>query len=147
MCNRSALLQEILPSGTVIVSDMQTAGRGRGGNSWLSPGGSLSFSLLVKTASSAISQQICLQHLMALALVTSIKRRMRSVCDVRIKWPNDVYVSTKQQSKDGFIFDSRRYRKVAGILTTTSASGSMCYLIFGTFPCFLTRSITLILLR
>ena len=76
------------PSGTVCVSEMQSAGRGRRGRSWVSPfAANLYLSLLWRSASGAAA-------LGGLSLVTGIAvlRALRSfgIEDAGLKWPNDI---------------------------------------------------------
>lgn len=90
--------------GTLVVADMQNAGRGRRGRSWQSPSGStISMSLLLKPEFSP-NQASMLTLVMALAVSKSIEE----VCDLptAIKWPNDILVGNK---------------KVCGILTEMNA--------------------------
>jgi BirA family biotin operon repressor/biotin-[acetyl-CoA-carboxylase] ligase len=75
-------------SGTVCVSETQTAGRGRRGRSWVSPfAANLYLSLLWRSACGAAS-------LGGLSLVTGIAvlRALRSfgIGDAGLKWPNDI---------------------------------------------------------
>lgn len=75
------------PSGTVVVADRQTAGRGRRGRSWVSdPAASLTFSLLWRfPAGSPLSGL----SLAAGAAVASALERL-GVHGVALKWPNDI---------------------------------------------------------
>lgn len=86
--------------GTVVQADMQTAGRGRRGRSWVSEkGASLLFSLLLRPdIAPDKASQITL--LMALA-VTKVLRESYGIAAM-IKWPNDIVINGK---------------KVCGILT------------------------------
>ena len=86
--------------GTAVYADMQTAGRGRRGRSWVSQkGDSLLFSLLLRPEISPDkASQITL--LMALA-VAKVLREFYEFAAM-IKWPNDIVVNNK---------------KVCGILT------------------------------
>lgn len=88
------------PEGVVVCADLQTAGRGRRGRSWVSEkGDSLLFSLLLRPGILPDkASQITL--LMALA-VTKVLREEYGL-DAKIKWPNDIVVGGK---------------KVCGILT------------------------------
>jgi len=91
------------PSGTCLVAEWQSCGRGRRGRSWVSRlGGSLTFSLLWRFDRGA-------GHLGGLSLaVGEAVARGLSVVGVRrvqVKWPNDVVVDL---------------RKLAGILVETS---------------------------
>lgn len=88
------------PDGTVLVTDVQQAGRGRLGRTWSAPAGSsLLFSILLRPIEVPVSRRGWIGALMGLAVTRALAR----VCGVtaRLKWPNDVLI-------DG--------RKVAGIL-------------------------------
>lgn len=90
-------------SGTVVIAEEQTAGRGRRGRSWLaSPGDSLTFSLLWRfapgTAPAGLSLAVGVAAARALARVSA---GTPSAGGVALKWPNDIL-------KDG--------RKLGGIL-------------------------------
>ncbi len=97
------------PSGTVVIAESQTAGRGRRGRAWISaPGDSLTFSLLWRFAPGSVPLGLSLATGVAvtnaLAKVgaggTAEGRPVASM-GTALKWPNDVL-------KDG--------RKLAGIL-------------------------------
>uniref|UniRef100_UPI0040578020 biotin--[acetyl-CoA-carboxylase] ligase n=1 Tax=Acetatifactor sp. TaxID=1872090 RepID=UPI0040578020 len=92
--------------GTVIVADMQTAGKGRRGRSWESPAGTnLYFTLIVKPDFSAEKASM-LTLVMALAVAKGIEHTMGNISDkLQIKWPNDIIINS---------------RKVCGILTEMS---------------------------
>ena len=80
--------------GTVVCADMQTAGRGRRGRSWLSnKGDGLLFSLLLRPdiAPDKVSQ---ITLLMALAVAKVLRKTY--AFDARIKWPNDILVNGKK---------------------------------------------------
>uniref|UniRef100_A0A8C4ZLI7 Holocarboxylase synthetase n=1 Tax=Gadus morhua TaxID=8049 RepID=A0A8C4ZLI7_GADMO len=106
--------------GLIAVAGRQSHGRGRGGNTWLSPLGCAMFTLHVKVAlGSRLGQRIpFLQHLAALAVV-------EAVCtlpgyqdiDLRVKWPNDIYYSNKI--------------KLGGVLVTSTLMGSDFHLLIG----------------
>jgi BirA family biotin operon repressor/biotin-[acetyl-CoA-carboxylase] ligase len=94
------------PEGTLVITEEQTAGRGRRGRSWASPAGAnLLFSVLLRPAVEG-DRVFVLTMVLALAGIRALNR----VAGVRamIKWPNDLYVGT---------------RKVAGILTEFSVTG------------------------
>jgi len=83
-----------LTHGFTVVPRQQTSGRGRGGNSWLSPVGCAMFSLqLHLTRDSHLGRCVPLvQHLVALSQVHAIRKRPGyEDLDVRLKWPNDTY--------------------------------------------------------
>jgi BirA family biotin operon repressor/biotin-[acetyl-CoA-carboxylase] ligase len=97
------------PSGTVVVAERQTAGRGRMGRDWLAaPGDSLTFSLLWRLAPGTNLAGLSLAVGVAVAralekvgVTEGNPRGTGDTADIRLKWPNDVL-------KDG--------RKLAGIL-------------------------------
>ena len=86
-------------TGTVLVADMQTQGKGRRGRTWYSPKGtSLSFSLLLRPEMNPEKASM-ITLLMAMAVYDALQPILP---EVKIKWPNDIVVSGK---------------KVCGILT------------------------------
>jgi BirA family biotin operon repressor/biotin-[acetyl-CoA-carboxylase] ligase len=82
------------PEGTVVLADVQTAGKGRKGRNWYSPEGGLWMSVLLDHCDS------CLMPLTAAVAICEAFK----LYDIRlgIKWPNDLFLNRK---------------KVAGILT------------------------------
>jgi BirA family biotin operon repressor/biotin-[acetyl-CoA-carboxylase] ligase len=96
------------PAGTVLVADRQSAGRGRRGRTWLSsPEASLTFSLLWRFPG-PVSRLSGLSLAVGLGLAQALEAL--GVSGVRLKWPNDVLI----QSKDGFA-------KLAGVLIELSS--------------------------
>lgn len=84
-----ALAEEGAPSGTLIVADTQTAGRGRMGRTWRSePGAGVWLTLIERPASSKALEVLSLRVGIALAPVFDPLAGDR----VRLKWPNDLYV-------------------------------------------------------
>ncbi len=80
-----------------VIPDTQLSGKGRGGNAWISPPGCAMFCLqFAVKQSSLLGQRACiLCHLVALAIVRGVKKltaEKGADVDVRIKWPNDIYV-------------------------------------------------------
>lgn len=92
------------PTGTLVVSEQQTAGRGRRGRSWESPSGIGIFMTLM------LKPDINPNNASMLTLVTALAtaRALRRVANVPalIKWPNDLVVNGK---------------KICGMLTEMSA--------------------------
>ena len=83
--------------GLVVVTDEQTAGRGRFGRAWISgPGESLLLSIVVRPTAEQLPQ---VNMAATLAVARTVDRRVDG--PVTIKWPNDVRIGG---------------RKVAGIL-------------------------------
>lgn len=76
------------PSGCVLACELQSAGRGRRGNSWQSGlGGSLTFSLLWRFGQGAAGLSG-----LSLAAGVAVARALASigVAEVQLKWPNDL---------------------------------------------------------
>lgn len=91
------------PHGTLAVADRQTAGRGRRGRTWESPGGSCIYMSILLRPDLAPEKAPMLTLVMACGVAEGIM----DCADVKvqIKWPNDIIVSGK---------------KLAGILTEMS---------------------------
>ncbi|GGV41752.1 biotin--[acetyl-CoA-carboxylase] ligase [Actinomadura cremea] len=115
----AALAREGAPEGTVLVTELQTAGRGRLGRPWSAPPRSgLMFSMLVRPAV-PVARLGWLPLLTGVAVATAV-RRMTAwsqevapgdgdvAVDVRLKWPNDLLVGE---------------RKLAGILVERIEDG------------------------
>jgi BirA family biotin operon repressor/biotin-[acetyl-CoA-carboxylase] ligase len=101
-----ALAGQGAPEGTLVITEAQTAGRGRRGKAWVSPAGAnLLFSVLLRPL---MEGDRVFVFTMVLALAGL--RAVLQVCGVKamIKWPNDLYVGT---------------RKLAGILTEFAMKG------------------------
>lgn len=90
-------------SGTLVIADFQTAGRGRGGKSWQAePGESLLFSLILDPdINPALWYRFSLAVGVAIADALANFSFQKDV-NIGLKWPNDVHMNGK---------------KVAGILT------------------------------
>lgn len=100
-----ALARAGAADGTLVVAEEQTAGRGRRGRSWFAaPGTAVLASLLRPPLAPA--QAVRLTMLAAVATRAAI--RGLTGLEARIKWPNDVMLSS---------------RKVAGILTEAESEG------------------------
>jgi len=92
------------PDGTVVISDAQTAGKGRLGRSWISPPGkNLYLSIILRPALSP--RDATALTLLAAVACTSAIRSATSLA-ASIKWPNDLIVGQ---------------RKLGGILTEIKA--------------------------
>ena len=91
---REWLEQESLPTGSVIVADFQTAGRGQVGNVWESERGkNLTFSLVLYPQALPVNQQFLISEIAAL----SVKETLDAYTEgISIKWPNDVYWHDKK---------------------------------------------------
>ncbi len=86
------LADEGAPEGTVVVADIQTQGRGRKGDHWVSPEGGLWFTIILRP-------EVTPQRSVVLPLLTGMAmyRTLRD-CDVmtRIKLPNDIMLNGKK---------------------------------------------------
>lgn len=90
--------KEALEHGAVVRADFQSAGRGMQGNVWFSSEGqNLLFSFLYKLKPFNISRQFYLSKCLSLAL-TDLLKELLPEHKVEIKWPNDIYVSSKKIS-------------------------------------------------
>ncbi len=110
------LAEEGAPHGSLIVTDMQTAGRGRRGRSWCSPAGfNIYFSLLLRP-DFAPDKAAMLTLVMAHAVAGAIAEETGVLAG--IKWPNDIVIDGK---------------KVCGILTEmTVEQDDIRYVVIGT---------------
>lgn len=80
--------------GTLIIADMQTAGRGRKGRSWSSPAGTnVYFTLILKP-----DFDVALASMVTLIMGMAVAEGIRNTCDVDagIKWPNDIVINGKK---------------------------------------------------
>ena len=98
--------------GTVVLAEVQTAGRGRQGRSWVSRQGNLLLSVLFRPD---ISQLPYISVIGGLAAARAVRKV--AGLDPRIKWPNDLMLEGS---------------KVAGILAESAIEGeSVCYAVLG----------------
>lgn len=98
--------------GSVLVTDFQSAGRGRLGRTWTAPPGtSIAMSVLVRPAGVDPARWTWLPLLTGLAVADGLTRV--AGLEIRLKWPNDVLVGD---------------RKVCGILAerVETAAGWAC---------------------
>jgi len=97
---------KLMPSGTIMTAETQTAGRGRGNKIWFSPKGGLYFSILLD-AQTDLNEY----NKLALMIAFVIREQLAEHCenaDFRIKWPNDILADGK---------------KICGILTQVKTRG------------------------
>ena len=94
-----ALGESGAPAGTLVLADAQTAGRGRGANTWQSAAGAgIWLTMLERPQDSAAAGVLSLR--LALRMAPVLERW--TAAPIRIKWPNDLLVGE---------------RKLAGVLT------------------------------
>lgn len=99
------------PSGTVILAEEQTAGRGRDGRTWRSPSGGVWLGMLLRPplpAPGVLSLRIGLVLADVVESVLGVRPTSLSGPRAGLKWPNDVLIDD---------------RKVAGILCETRWQG------------------------
>lgn len=81
------------PSGSVLVANHQTTGRGRRGRSWLSsPGCSLTFSVLWRLPPAVRSSGLSLT--IGLAIAQALEGL--GIRGVALKWPNDIWLNGRK---------------------------------------------------
>lgn len=89
-------------NGTVVVTDKQTAGRGRRGRGWISPSGNCYYSMLLYP-DVRVERASMITLIAAMAVAKAV--RETEGLETMIKWPNDVVAGG---------------RKICGILTESS---------------------------
>jgi BirA family biotin operon repressor/biotin-[acetyl-CoA-carboxylase] ligase len=90
---------EEIPSGSIVLADYQTAGRGQTGNSWESEAGqNLTFSVLFRPVNVPANRSFVISEMASLSVKYTLDEY---IPDISVKWPNDIYC------KDG---------KITGIL-------------------------------
>lgn len=95
--------------GTLVLTDEQLAGRGQRGNAWESePGKNITMSVVLRPTFLDVMHQFYLTMMVSLA----VKKTLRDygLSEVKVKWPNDVYV---------------RSMKIAGILIENTLRGNI----------------------
>ncbi len=105
-----ALARSGAVSGSFVIADAQTQGRGRAGNTWHSPpGANLYFSLLLRPRfDAAMAPAFAL--VAGLVVAAAVEERLGTGAPAaRVKWPNDVFVGEK---------------KISGILIEAQLRGS-----------------------
>jgi len=99
------------PSGTVVLAEEQTSGRGRDGRTWRSPAGGVWLGMLLRPplpAAGVLSLRIGLVLADVVEAVLGVRPTAPSGPRAGVKWPNDVLVDD---------------RKVAGILCESRWQG------------------------
>lgn len=97
----SELLRQIsLPDGTLFYTFDQQNGRGQRGNSWESePNKNVALSYVLQAKFLTPNKQFLLTKAVSLAVadvMTEILKKEEIQADVKIKWPNDIYVNGKK---------------------------------------------------
>ncbi|MBU6474387.1 MAG: biotin--[acetyl-CoA-carboxylase] ligase [Alphaproteobacteria bacterium] len=97
------------PAGVVVWAHEQTAGRGRQGNGWVSNAGNLFMTIILRPQVNA-AQIGQLSLLAGVALANVLADIVPPEHDIRLKWPNDLFIGGK---------------KAAGILVETESQGAL----------------------
>lgn len=117
-----------LPNGFTLTASTQLAGRGRGGNIWVSPPGGLLFSTVLHHTftQSQTAPVIFIQYLAALAIVQGIKGYAPgySKIPIKLKWPNDIYAHLPGSANNPVV-------KIGGILVNSSYAGASYDIVCG----------------
>lgn len=100
-------VREGVGEGLLVLAETQTAGRGRMGRQWHSPPGSGVYMSLIMQPRVPHRYMPQLTVVAAVALCRSLRRMTQA--DIRMKWPNDLYVGN---------------RKISGILIEAGQSSS-----------------------
>jgi BirA family biotin operon repressor/biotin-[acetyl-CoA-carboxylase] ligase len=93
---------ELVAQGNVrtpllVLTERQSAGRGRAGNRWWSDSGALTFSLVVQFPAANLPAQSCPQVSLAVGLaVCEVLERRLPGAQLGLKWPNDVYLDRRK---------------------------------------------------
>ncbi|MDE3208887.1 MAG: biotin--[acetyl-CoA-carboxylase] ligase, partial [Pseudomonadota bacterium] len=88
------LMADKAECGTAVVAEIQTAGRGRLGRTWLAaPGLSLTFSMLWRFEAGVLALE-GLSLVVGLACVTALRKL--GYDDIWLKWPNDLLYGEKK---------------------------------------------------
>lgn len=90
------------PDGTALVTEEQTAGRGRRGRVWNAPYGKAILSSLILRVSLPAARLFYLNAAVSLGLARAVEQQ--TGLTTKVKWPNDLLIAN---------------RKVAGVLSTT----------------------------
>lgn len=107
--------------------DRQRSGRGRGGNGWISPAGSMSVTMRLKY-DPLPRYLVFIQYIAGLAVVEAV-RNTPGFEDVplAVKWPNDIYYCDRS-SGDG---KPDTVVKLGGVLVTCQSIGSVIDVMVG----------------
>jgi BirA family biotin operon repressor/biotin-[acetyl-CoA-carboxylase] ligase len=107
---------EFMMSGAIVISEHQTAGRGRRERRWFdNPGHSILCSLLVRHEHSPQGAAF-LSMIPAIAIARVLTRQADATISVALKWPNDVLIN---------------HKKVAGTLAQSTVQGTRHLCVIG----------------
>jgi len=105
-----------LTSGSIVVADFQTAGRGLSGNSWESEAGkNLTFSVLFYPVDVPANRAFVISEMASLSVKNVLDKYLP---DVSVKWPNDVYYGDKKITGiliENILFQGKITQSIIGI--------------------------------
>jgi len=107
------------PSGTVVVADRQTAGRGRAGRRWddRADGGTLALSVLLDA--DVVDVASLVPHALGVAIVEACRVAVPAAPPLGLKWPNDVVhrrsVSGPARKLSGVLVERAQLRAASGV--------------------------------
>lgn len=93
------------PTGTVVLAEQQTGGRGRQGRTWHSPPGGIWMAMILRPRAQPVGGALAIRA--GIATVEAITAAARSLAP-KLRWPNDIMVKN---------------RKAAGVLCEARWSG------------------------
>ena len=107
---------EYLPSGSIVYTDFQTAGRGQRGNSWESEANkNLLFSILLCNTDVPANISFVISEMMSLCVKYTLEKY---ISDITVKWPNDIYHKDKKIAGiliENTILQGKVSQSIAGI--------------------------------
>ena len=86
--------KEELPSGSIVIADFQTAGRGQRDNTWESEAGkNLTFSILFRPMDLPANMPFVISKMVSLSVKYMLDKY---ISGITVKWPNDIYYEDKK---------------------------------------------------
>jgi BirA family biotin operon repressor/biotin-[acetyl-CoA-carboxylase] ligase len=109
------LAAEGVPSGTWVIADRQTAGRGRSGRAWESPAGNLHASLVLRDVF-PLEKAAQLALVSGVAVHAAVSAAAGAALDgqLALKWPNDILLGRSKLG--GILVESSVMRRDQGAL-------------------------------
>jgi BirA family biotin operon repressor/biotin-[acetyl-CoA-carboxylase] ligase len=108
-----------LAEGTAVLALEQTQGRGQKGTIWKSESGkNLMVSFLLYPNFLLVSDQFLLSKILALSVLKTLQKFLPETAEIKIKWPNDIYVNNYKISGiliENSIQNSKLRQSIIGI--------------------------------
>lgn len=129
----NSLAMQLIPDLTahrpaLVLTEHQTAGRGRGGHQWFSDAGALTFSIVLDVEAFPAEQRCLISIATGIAVRRTLEQALEDISigsgsgshsrtrRITVKWPNDVLIDD---------------RKVCGVLTELSADPDQVSVVIG----------------